>query len=75
MKQKIIIIFAFIGLMLGMSSCSMRTVSGTPYKIYNNPQTTKKHYGIKKNSWQRKRLWGDKRYGPRPYRHRGRYRY
>ncbi|MCF8448392.1 MAG: hypothetical protein K9G49_00860 [Taibaiella sp.] len=74
MKRKLLLLFALLFLLLDMSSCRMRDVQGTSYKVYNQPRKNSRHYGAKKSIWQRKALWGNKRYGPRPHAHRGRYR-
>ena len=74
MKRIFILLFAFFALILSMGSCRMRGVSGTSYKMYKQPVKTSKHYGAKKNVWTRSHFWGKKRYGHRPYQHRGRYR-
>ena len=74
MKRKLLILLAFFALLLEMSSCRMRYPSGAGYRE-NTPSTrTRRHYGAKKTINPRKHMWGPKRFGPRPYNHRGRYR-
>jgi|GEM_PF-3779602 len=76
MKRLLFLLLACLTMALGMTSCRMRYPQGTSYKIYkDNPSKTKRHYGARRNYKNRREVWGRKHYGPRPYRHRGRYRY
>lgn len=76
MKRKLVILFAFLGVLMvtGFSSCRMRYASTPSFNKMSSPRDTRRHYGAPKNLWLRKTHWGPKQYGPRPYRHRGRYR-
>jgi len=72
MKRKLFLLFAFFGLLLLTSTgCRMRYARTPSYAKVGHQRDTKRHFRAKKNIWQRTSLWGKKRYGPRPYRHRG----
>jgi len=74
MKRKLVILFAFLGVLLvSFSSCRMRYAQVPSYKKMHSPQKTRRHYGARKSIWPRKAMWGKKHYGPRPHGSRGRY--
>ncbi|GAA4463837.1 hypothetical protein GCM10023093_13060 [Nemorincola caseinilytica] len=66
-----------MSLVLAMTGCRMRYETGSSYKMSpkDGARRTHRHYGASKKIKPRKEIWGRKHYGPRPYRHRGRYRY
>lgn len=77
MKRLLLLLLACLTMALGLDSCRMRYAGRNAHMMHakNGTRQTGRHYGARKNIWQRKMIWGKKHYGPRPYGHRGRYRY
>ena len=74
MRKKLLLLFTLLVMLLdmGMSSCTMRTVSGNPH-VWQPTGRTSRHWGARGHYNQRRALWGKHRYGPRPHDQRGRY--
>lgn len=75
MKHKFLLSIALLVLLFATGSCRMHTVQGTPYSVWHITGRTHHHWGAPHHSTYRGRFWGGHRYGPRPNRHRGHFRY
>jgi len=72
MKRKLFLLFAFLGIiLLTETGCRMRYAKAPSYKKMGTPVRNNRSYGAKRSIWQRKTLWGKKRFGPRPHGNRG----
>ena len=71
MAKKILLSIALLVMLFDLSSCTMRVVSGTPYRIWKPGRGFHKHWGRERHMNVRRSYWGHHRSGMRPHRYRG----
>ena len=71
MTKKVLLAIAFLLIVLDFSSCTMRVVSGTPYRVWHPAGRFSKHWGRERHFVNRRAHWGHHRSGMKPHPYRG----